>query len=294
MSRIDSDDKERFLKEFGGDYGYPNAPKNIDEIRSTEFKRLEGLVYLDHAGATLYSELQVEAILGGLTKSVYGNPHSQSECSMGTSDIIREARQQVLAFCNASPADYKCIFTYGATAALKLVGEAFPWSSQSTFMYTMENHNSVLGIREYALNEGATAIAVDIEEAVHYGRDRSLASSIKVLKRPMQRRDEARFQKDEATGDAYNLFAFPSECNFSGSRFSLELVNVIKNDSERVLEGSPYCNRGRWMVLIDAAKGCATQPADLSKYQADFVVISFYKLFGYPSGLGALLVGTGK
>lgn len=32
------------------------------------------------------------------------------------------------------------------------------------------------------------------------------------------------------------------------------------------------------MVLIDAAKGCATGTLDLSKYKADFVVISFYKV----------------
>ena len=56
---------------------------------------------------------------------------------------------QVLEYFNASPKDYKCIFTSGASAALKLVGEAFPWSQKSCFMYTMENHNSVLGIREY-------------------------------------------------------------------------------------------------------------------------------------------------
>ncbi|MFS7943749.1 putative molybdenum cofactor sulfurtransferase [Helianthus anomalus] len=43
------------------------------------------------------------------------------------------------------------------------------------------------------------------------------------------------------------------------------------------------------MVLLDAAKGCSTDPPDLSTYKADFVVISFYKLFGYPTGLGALL-----
>lgn len=36
-------EKDRFLKEFGRDYGYPNAPKYIDEIRATEFKRLKGL-----------------------------------------------------------------------------------------------------------------------------------------------------------------------------------------------------------------------------------------------------------
>ncbi|KAF8412741.1 hypothetical protein HHK36_000710 [Tetracentron sinense] len=47
---------------------------------------------------------------------------------------------------------------------------------------------------------------------------------------------------------------------------------------------------GDWKVLIDAAKGCATQPPDLASFPADFVVISFYKIFGYPTGLGALLV----
>ncbi|KAG5546857.1 hypothetical protein RHGRI_018880 [Rhododendron griersonianum] len=292
-SNMDSD-KEEFLREFGDDYGYPNAPKNIDEIRATEFKRLDhdGLVYLDHAGTTLYSETQMEAIFKGLTTSVFGNPHSQSDSSLATAEIIREARQQVLDFCNASARDYKCIFTSGATGALKLVGEAFPWSSQSTFMYTMENHNSVLGIREYALSKGATSFAIDIEEAAHDGGGcKSPVSSIKVLQRPTLRRNEATLLEEEPSGDAYNLFAFPSECNFSGSRFSLHLVNTVKDDTARVLEGSPYC-KGRWMVLIDAAKGCATKPPDLSKYQADFVIISFYKIFGYPTGLGALIVRT--
>lgn len=31
-------------------------------------------VYLDHAGATIYSELQMEAIFKDLTSGVYGNP----------------------------------------------------------------------------------------------------------------------------------------------------------------------------------------------------------------------------
>jgi len=59
---------------------------------------------------------------------------------------------QVLDYLNASPKEYKCIFTSGATAALKLVGECFPWSRESYYVYTMENHNSVLGIREYPSN----------------------------------------------------------------------------------------------------------------------------------------------
>lgn len=45
---------------------------------------------------------------------------------------------------------------------------------------------------------------------------------------------------------------------------------------------TPYItNSGQWMVLIDAAKGAATKPPDLSQYPADFVVISFYKVLVY-------------
>ncbi|XP_028801683.1 molybdenum cofactor sulfurase isoform X1 [Neltuma alba] len=282
--------KEEFLKEFGQDYGYPNGPKSIDELRATEFKRLQDLVYLDHAGATLYSDEQMELVFKDLTGNVYGNPHSQSDSSSATLEIVKEARQQVLDYCKASPKDYKCIFTSGATAALKLIGEAFPWSCKSHFMYTMENHNSVLGIREYALNQGAAATAVDIEEDMHPCVSGDTIS-IRISPHQVQRRKAAGLQDQKPTGDVYNLFAFPSECNFSGLRYSLDLVKIIKEDSRRILGGSSACkNGGQWIVLIDAAKGCATRPPDLSKYPADFVVISFYKMFGYPTGLGALIV----
>lgn len=39
-----------------------------------------------------------------------------------------------------------------------------------------------------------------------------------------------------------------------------------------------FSNSGQWMILIDAAKGSSTCPPDLSKYKADFVVVSFYKV----------------
>ncbi|KAG9439484.1 hypothetical protein H6P81_019649 [Aristolochia fimbriata] len=286
--------KEEFLKEFGEDYGYPNAPKNIDEMRSSEFKRLDGLVYLDHAGATLYSESQMESIFRDFTNNVYANPHSQSDTSAATTDIIRAARQQVLDYCNAHSDAYKCIFTSGATAALKMVGDAFPWSKESCYMYTVENHNSVLGIREYALNHEAAALAVDIEEAVETGGsdNRLNQTSVNMIQHPVQRRVfPGQVPNSTQSGTVYNLFAFPSECNFSGTKFDLNLVNVIKKYPGRVLGNSPFC-RGQWMVLIDAAKGCGTQPPDLTLFPADFAILSFYKMFGYPTGLGALIVRT--
>lgn len=286
--------KAEFLEQFGGDYGYPDAPRGIDELRAAEFKRLEGMVYLDHAGATLYSEAQMADVATDLMSHVYGNPHSQNDSSMATSDIVTSVRHQVLKYFNASPRDYKCIFTSGATAALKLVGECFPWSRDSCYMYTMENHNSVLGIREYALSKGATVSAVDVEEVVDPSKNHESDSLFKVSKHSNQRRGDDlllhNYQNGSLkaiSGNNLNLFALPSECNFSGHKFNLSLVKLIKEG--KFMDFSSQ-QRGQWMVLIDAAKGCTTEPPNLTLYPADFVVCSFYKIFGYPTGLGALIV----
>ena len=47
-------------------------------------------------------------------------------------------------------------------------------------------------------------------------------------------------------------------------------------------EQRPTNTRGRerWWVLLDAAKFVGTAPLDLSKVEADFVAVSFYKIFG--------------
>lgn len=39
-----------------------------------------------------------------------------------------------------------------------------------------------------------------------------------------------------------------------------------------------------WFVMLDAASFVGTNALDLSKYSADFVTISFYKMFGFPTG----------
>ena len=41
---------------------------------------------------------------------------------------------------------------------------------------------------------------------------------------------------------------------------------------------------------MDAASYATSTPLDLQRYEADFTVISFYKLFGFPTGVGALVI----
>ena len=54
-----------------------------------------------------------------------------------------------------APRGYTVIFTANATGALKLVGEAFPFREQGSFVLGADSHNSVHGIREFAVRGGA-------------------------------------------------------------------------------------------------------------------------------------------
>ena len=44
-----------------------------------------------------------------------------------------------------------------------------------------------------------------------------------------------------------------------------------------------------WDVLLDAAAFVPTNRLDLGRWKPDFVPLSFYKMFGYPTGVGCLL-----
>jgi len=47
------------------------------------------------------------------------------------------------------------VFTSNATGALKIVGESYPFSPQSSYVLSSDSHNSVNGIRRFAHVAGA-------------------------------------------------------------------------------------------------------------------------------------------
>jgi selenocysteine lyase/cysteine desulfurase len=75
--------------------------------------------------------------------------------------------------------------------------------------------------------------------------------------------------------DGHNLFAYPAQSNFSSVKHPLEWIEKAHAHG--------------WDVLLDAAAYVPTNKLDLGKVKPDFVPISFYKIFGYPTGLGALI-----
>jgi hypothetical protein len=47
--------------------------------------------------------------------------------------------------------------------------------------------------------------------------------------------------------------------------------------------------RQRWWLLVDAAKACCSHPPDCSDCSIDMLALSYYKIFGHPTGQHCLL-----
>jgi selenocysteine lyase/cysteine desulfurase len=233
---------------------------HIDELRATEYARLDagGHVYLDHTGAGLYAASQLDAHRVLLGTEVLGNPHSVNPTSNAATALVDRTRAAVLRAFRASPDEYEVIFTANATGALRLVGEAYPFGDRGRFALTFDNHNSVNGIREFARARGARTGCVPMTA-------------------PELRGDEAALRRelDALPTGSRGLFAYPAQSNFSGVQHPLTWIAEAQQ-------------RG-WHVLLDCAAYAPTNPLDLGTWRPDFVPISFYKLFGYPTGVGCLL-----
>lgn len=83
------------------------------------------------------------------------NEYRLDHSSHQSAACAEEARSSVLTFFDAPPTEYTVIFTPNATGALRLVGEAFPFVEGSTFVLGTDSHNSINGIRQFALTKGA-------------------------------------------------------------------------------------------------------------------------------------------
>ena len=247
-------------KQFVQSYPTFETTSVLDALRATEYRRLDDTkqIYLDYTGGGLHAEKQLQEHMALLSNHVFGNPHSNNPTSAAMTDRVEGARAYVLNYFNASPEEYTLIFTANASGALKLVGESYPFTTDGRYLLTFDNHNSVNGIREFARSRGTTVTYVPI-------------------KMPDLRIDREKLASflEQADPKQNNLFAYPAQSNFTGVQHPLELIAEAKAKG--------------WDVLLDGAAFAPTNKLDLSVWQPDFVALSFYKMFGFPTGLGCLI-----
>ena len=246
------------LSAFSAAYPLYATTRALDDLRARDYPLLDSLghVYLDYTAGNLVPLSLVERHLALLRDHLLGNPHSTNPASALSTTYVEQTRLSVLDFFNADPDEYIVIFTANATQALKLVGEAYPFEAGGEYLLTFDNHNSVNGIREFARVKGCATTYVPI-----------------VL--PDMRVDAAELASHLARSGRHRLFAYPAQSNFSGVQHPLDWI--------------PLAQERGWDVLLDAAAFTPTNRLDLGRWKPDFVSQSFYKMFGYPTGVGCLI-----
>ena len=301
-----------------------DASDDSDLVRAEEFARLDGVAYCDHAGAPPYSESLVRECMTELTSKLLGNPHSFHGAASTTAAAVAAARDATLQHLNAPVGEYVVVFTSGATAALRLVAESFPWSPSSEFRYTASNHTSVVGIRAAAAHAGARVAVVDVlaaeasesesEPSVRVrarrdddGEERRRwriveRAEISPQRTPSRRpfapsREDA--NEDEDVPEC--LFAYPAECNLSGERFHPSVASAARAADE----GTPALSSvGTPHSAASSVSSSLARPLRRGEVRGDappiypredapdFVALSYYKMFGYPTGLARSSLGA--
>ncbi|KKK15375.1 hypothetical protein P175DRAFT_0443634 [Aspergillus ochraceoroseus IBT 24754] len=240
---------------------------NVDNIRAAEYPSLEGVVYLDHAGSTVYARSLVQSYAADLQANLYGNPHSDNTPSRVAGARVDAIRGEILQFFGANPNDFDLIFTANATASIKLVGDCMASFSRSPnvsptskrrgfhYVYHQDSHTSLVGLRQVA-SGGSLCLVGDTAVENWINRNRCSHKPKTVT-----------------------LFAYPGQSNMTGRRLPRSWPQAIRQ------------NHGDTYILFDAAALASTAPLELSDVSAapDFTAVSLYKIFGLPD-VGCLIV----
>lgn len=234
---------------------------SLARLRAEEYARLDATdqVYLDYTGGGMHAASQIDAHAELLRSRVLGNPHSANPTSLAMTDLVEGARRYVGEFFNAPDDEYLVVFTPNASGALRLIGESYRFEAGGRFALTYDNHNSVNGIREFAKARGATVDYVPVV-APELRLDRQAMTDV----------------LEQADRSKHNLLAFPAQSNYSGVQHPLDLVD--------------QAHAAGWDVLVDMAAYAPTNRVDIAAVRPDFAAFSFYKLMGFPTGIGCLLV----
>lgn len=166
-----------------------------------------------------------------------------------------------MAFLNISENDYCMVFTANKTSAFKLVAESYPFHSNRKLLtvYDYESE-AVEAMANSSEKKGARVMSAQFS----WPRLRIQSSNLR--KMVVSKKNKKR-----------GLFVFPLHSRMTGARYPYLWMSIAQENG--------------WHVLIDA---CALGPKDMDSFglslvRPDFLICSFYKVFGEnPSGFACL------
>ncbi|CAL9245135.1 unnamed protein product [Arabidopsis halleri] len=253
---------------------YPKyrSSEKVDELRNDEYFHLSlPKVCLDYCGFGLFSYLQtvhywdtctfsLSEISANLSNhAIYGGAEKGS--------IEHDIKIRIMDYLNIPENEYGLVFTVSRGSAFKLLAESYPFHTNKKLL-TMFDHESqsVSWMGQCAKEKGAKV------GSAWFKWPTLRLCSMDLKKEILSKKKR---KKDSATG----LFVFPVQSRVTGSKYSYQWMALAQQNN--------------WHVLLDAG---ALGPKDmdslgLSLFRPDFIITSFYRVFGYdPTGFGCLLI----
>ncbi|XVE58629.1 hypothetical protein DITRI_Ditri04bG0184700 [Diplodiscus trichospermus] len=189
------------------------------------------------------------------TQLLHGGPASELESAI---------RKRIMAFLNVSENDYSMVLTANKTSAFKLLAESYPFQANKKLLTVYDYESEAIeAMSNSSERKGARVMSAEFS----WPRLRIQTSKLRKMVASKERK------KKKKGG----LFVFPLHSRMTGARYPYLWMSIAQENG--------------WHVLIDA---CALGPKDmdsfgLSLFRPDFLICSFYKVFGEnPSGFACL------
>ncbi|CAI9784522.1 unnamed protein product [Fraxinus pennsylvanica] len=186
---------------------------------------------------------------------LYGGQESEFESSV---------QKRIMKFMNVSEEDYYIVFTANQSSAFKLLADSYPFQSNQNLLTVYDYENEAVQVMiESSKKKGARPISAVFSWPNLRVNSRKLRKLIVNKRKPSNR----------------GLFAFPLQSRMTGARYSYQWMSLARENG--------------WHILLDACALGAKEmeTLGLSLFQPDFLICSFYKVFGEnPSGFCCLFV----
>lgn len=276
---------QQSLTEFTKTYPQYFDTHPIDQIRAKEYYHLSlsNHTCLDYFGIGLFSYNQLhkqESSPSHLPPSApsqnldipffsvsykTGNLKTQLLHGGQESGLESAMKKRIMDFLNISENDYSMVFTANRTSAFKLLAESYPFKSVKNLVtvYDYESEAVEAMIRT-SEKRGARVMSAEFSWP-----------KLRINSEKLRKMVVSKGKKKKQRG----LFVFPLHSRMTGARYPYLWMRIAQGND--------------WHILIDA---CALGPKDmdsfgLSLFRPDFLICSFYKIFGEnPSGFGCLFV----
>ncbi|PUZ36885.1 hypothetical protein GQ55_9G072500 [Panicum hallii var. hallii] len=262
---------EEALATFLAMYPKYASAADVDRLRADEYPHLDK-VCLDYCGFGLFSYLQscnpadssAAFTLSEITANL-SNHALYGAAEKGTAE--HDIRTRIMDYLNIPESEYCLVFTVSRGSAFRLLAECYPFGTNKRLL-TMFDHESqsVNWMAQAARDKGAKAYSAWFK----WPTLKICTTELRKLISTKKRR-----RKDSATG----LFVFPVQSRVTGAKYSYQWMALAQQN--------------HWHVLLDAG---ALGPKDmdslgLSLFRPDFIITSFYRVFGAdPTGFGCLLI----